>query len=151
MSTLRPPLSSLTPQQLQAIEMLANSESHAQIAQVLGISTKTIQRWLKKPKFTQALADVQLRTVEKAVEAVAEDISGQIQRLVPKAIKTLETYLDDPKARGSDRLRAAQILGNWAGLNQPQIQPERSAEQNLKDYLTYLAANNNGANNNAAN
>ncbi len=131
--------------------MLANGGSHPQVAEALGISTKTIQRWLKKPEFAQALADVQVKTVEKAVEAVATDISGQIQRLVPKAIKTLETYLDDPKARGSDRLRAAQILGNWAGLNQPQIQPEQSAEQNLKDYLTYLAVNNNGANNNAAN
>lgn len=144
-------MSSLTTEQLQAIKMLANGDSHPQIAAALGVSTKTIQRWLKKPEFTQALTDVQVRTLEQTVEAATNDISEKIQRLVPKAIKTLETYLDDPKARGSDRLRAAQILGNWAGLNQPQIQPERSAEQNLKDYLTYLAANNNGANNNAAN
>lgn len=126
--------------------MLANGDSHPRIAADLGVSTKTIQRWLKKPEFAQALTDVQVRTLEQAVEAAAEDISGQLQRLVPKAIKTLETYLDDPKARGSDRLRAAQILGNWAGLNQVLAvkTTEQPAEQNLKDYLNYLASIKNG-------
>lgn len=51
-------MSTLTPQQLQAVQMLAKDKAHAEIASELGIATKTVQRWTKKPEFNQALIDV---------------------------------------------------------------------------------------------
>jgi len=150
------PMSSLTPQQLQAVSMLANGKNHVEIALELGITTKTVQRWIKKPEFAQAVADVQLKAIEKTVERTSEEIARHsqeiIQRLVPKALKVINDYLSDSSAKGSDRLRAVHIVGSWAGLNQQtQVKPEQSAEQNLKDYLSYLEANKNGANSNASN
>lgn len=145
----------MTPKQLQAVSLLGKGKTHAEIASLLGISTKTVQRWTKMLDFAQAVVDVHSRSVEKTVEKTAEDISRHsqevIQRLVPKALMVIHEYLSDPSAKGSDRLRACHILGSWAGLNQVQVKPEQPAEQNLKDYLTYLAANKNGANGNASN
>lgn len=143
-------MSTLTPEQLQAVQMLANGKTHAEIGSELGITTKTMQRWTKKPEFNQALADVQFRTVEKTIERTSEDIAQQsqevIQRLVPRALKVLNEYLGDQNAKGSDRLRACHIIGSWAGLNQAPPKPETEAETQLKDYLTYLSTKNGNPN-----
>jgi predicted transcriptional regulator len=148
-------MSNLTSQQLQAVSLLASGKSKVEVASMLGISTKTVQRWTKIPEFTQAVTDVHSRSVQKVVEKTSEDISRQsqevIQRLVPKALMVIHEYLTDPSAKASDRLKACHIIGSWAGLNQAQVHREQPAEQNLKDYLSYLAANKNGASGNASN
>lgn len=139
-------MSSLTPKQLQAVNLLAKGKTQVEIASLLNISTKTVQRWTRKSEFIQAMADVQLRAVEKTIEKTAEDISRHsqavIQRLVPKALIVIHEYLSNSSAKGSDRLRAVQIIGSWAGLNQAQAKPETEAEMQLKDYLTYLVSKN---------
>lgn len=139
-------MSSLTPKQLQAVNLLAKGKTQIEIASLLGISTKTVQRWTRKPEFIQAIADVQSRAVEKTIEKTAEDISRHsqevIQRLVPKALMVIHEYLNNSSAKGSDRLRAVHIIGSWAGLNQAQVKQETEAETQLKDYLSYLASKN---------
>jgi len=67
----------LTPKQLQTVSWLAQGKTHAEIALSLGISAKTVQQW-KQPEFTQAVADVQSRAIEVAVEETAQNIAGQI-------------------------------------------------------------------------
>lgn len=133
--------------------MLANGQTHADVAAGLGITTKTVGRWCVKPEFAEALSKTQVRAVDKVVERSAEEIARQsqevIQRLVPKALRVLNSYLDDPTAKGSDRLRACHIIGSWAGLNQSQTKQEPTdAEASLKQYMELLAQN--GKNNRPA-
>jgi hypothetical protein len=141
-------MSGFSPEQLQAIQLLANNATHVEVARVLGVSTKTIQRWSKRADFIKALESVQDLALEKTIETSAEDISSRIQNLIPKALNVLEHYIEDSESRGSDRLRACHIVGSWAGLNQirPQTVQQTGAEETLKGYLQYLAnGNNNGS------
>ena len=138
-------MSNLTPQQLEAAALLANHRTNVETAAALGVSSKTIQRWRKIPAFQRAIADVQFKAQEKVIEQASDDIAGQIKTLVPQALAVLQHYLTDETARGPDRLRAVQITANIAGLNQSQLKPETPAEENLKDYLRYLAKNNGNA------
>jgi hypothetical protein len=52
MSTSRP----LTPEQYRGAQLLGEGWKHLDVAEELGTTTKSIQRWLKKPDF-QALVD----------------------------------------------------------------------------------------------
>lgn len=132
-------MSSLTPQQLEALSLLSSGFTQAETAQKLGISVRTVQRWARIPEFAEALEDVKRKAAEKTVEATAENINAHVQKLLPKAIRTLEEILDDDEARNNDKLRASEILGRWGGLAQPQQQQQQSpAEESLKSYLTYL-------------
>jgi len=140
-------MSAFSPEQLQAIQLLANNATHVEVARLLKVSTKTIQRWSKKADFIKALESVQDLALEKTIETSAEDISSRIQNLVPKALTVLEHYIEDSESRGSDRLRACHIVGSWAGLNQsrPQEAQQSGAEETLKGYLQYLAHGKNGS------
>lgn len=82
--------------------------------------------------------------LETTVEATADDIKAKIEQLVPKAIATLETTLSDAKARAADKLRAADIIGKWAGLYQAPLKPDPqlTAEATLKQYLNALEKTN---------
>ena len=142
-------MSSLSSEQLAAVRSLAAGKSQQQTAVALRITKRTVQRWTKIPEFTQAVRDGKDIALEATLKATADDIKAKIERLIPKAITVLETTLDDAKARGADRLRAADIVGKWAGLYQTPPKPEsqQPAEETLKDYLAFLAAKNgNGTN-----
>jgi transposase len=138
-------MSGLTPKQLQAVSEIAKGLTPSAISKDIGVSERTIQRWLKLPEFKAALAEIQERSTTKVIVEVSDDISARIQSVIPKAISTLESYIENPEARGSDRLRACHIIGAWAGLNQPQKQESQNPpEENLKNYLNYLATSTNG-------
>jgi hypothetical protein len=136
-------MSGLTSQQLEAVGLLAKGKTHAETAAALGIVTKTIQRWSKREDFKQAIADVHQQATDKTVERTACDIAEELETLLPEAFNVLRAYLTDTKAKGSDRLRAVHIIGNWAGLNQSQPKQEQTRpEENLKDYLQFLSSKN---------
>jgi hypothetical protein len=136
-------MSGLTPKQLQAVSEIAKGRTPSVISKDIRVSERTIQRWLKLSEFKAALAEIQERSTTKVIVQVSDDISLRIQSLIPKAISTLESYIENPEARAADRLRACHIIGAWAGLNQPQKQePQNPPEENLKSYLNYLASTN---------
>jgi hypothetical protein len=133
-------MSGLTPKQLQAVSEIAKGLTPSAISKDIGVSERTIQRWLKLPEFIEAVDEIRERSTTKVIVETSNDIAVRIQSLVPKAIDTLEHYIESPEARASDRLRACHIIGSWAGLTQPQKQePQNSPEESLKSYLTYLA------------
>ncbi len=133
----------LTEKQLKAVEMTISGTRPEDIGKVLGVSRRTIYRWLDLPDFKEAVNQIQERSTAKLIVQISDDISSRLQSIIPKAISTLESYIENPEARGSDRLRACHIVGSWAGLNQPQKQePQNSPEESLKSYLTYLATSN---------
>ncbi len=117
-------MSSLSAEQLKAVQLLGEDWNQADVARKLKISTKTIQRWLKKPEFQKALEDLQQRTTEKFIESGSEHIATRIQSLLPKSLDVLEEILINPALKPADRLQAARLIGTWSGLGQQKIHPE---------------------------
>ena len=134
-------MSGLTPKQLEAISLLSSGFTQAETARQPNVSERTIHRWMKITAFLEALENTKRKATEKTVEATAENINAHVQKLLPKAIRTLEEILEDDEARNNDKLRASEILGRWGGLGQQQQQQQSPAEDNLKNYLVYLATN----------
>jgi hypothetical protein len=138
-------MSGLTPKQLEAVSGIAKGITPSVIGKSINVSERTVQRWMKLPEFVEAVEEIRERSTVRVVAETAKDVSERIQSLVPKAIDTLESYLDNPEARGSDRLRACHILGSWAGLTQTQkLEPQHPPEETLKAYLYHLATPSNG-------
>jgi FixJ family two-component response regulator len=134
----------LSPEQAQAAAMIAAGQTQGAVAKSIGVSLRTITRWLKLDIFQDAIR----QTTEKTVQVVAEDhtekVKTALSKLVPAALQILARVLVDENARASDKLRAVQIIGDWAGLKQsPQTkEPTTPPEQGLKDYLLYLERTN---------
>ena len=128
---------SLTPDQLQALSLFAQGASSSWIAAKLKVSIRSVQRWQKLPEFTKALTDISAKTTQLTVEATASSISNRIQRLLPKALDTIEYYIENPEAKASDRLRACHLVGTWAGLTQQKIFQDEApqARAGLSDEL----------------
>lgn len=132
--------------QLKALSMFAEGATNSEIAANLKVSQRSIQRWQKLPEFVDGLADIHAKATQSTVEATAANISNRIQKLLPKALDTIEYFIENPEVKSSDRLRACHIVGSWAGLNQIRPQPTQQieAQETLKGYLNYLALNKNG-------
>jgi hypothetical protein len=128
---------SLTPQQLKALSMFAQGASGSEIANELKVSARSIQRWQKLPEFAKGLYDISAKTTQLTVETTASSISNRIQRLLPKALDTIEYYIENPEAKASDRLRACHLVGTWAGLTQQKIFQDEApqASAGLSDEL----------------
>lgn len=137
-------LMSLTRQQLEALSLLSHGFNLQETANKVGVSKRTLQRWVKLAEFIEAKKDVTQQTTARVIEVTAQDVTESIRHLVPKAVRLLEEILDCPEARNTDKLRASEILGRWSGLAQTQQQSQVSGEENLKGYLAYLASKNNG-------
>lgn len=121
----------LTPKQLRAIELLVSEVEQKVIAKELGVSDRTIQRWLKLDEFKEGLEGISYRPVAvSAVEVVNAHQSRRerLESLLDKAIDTLEATLENPDVRTCDRLKAAQMVGDWAGAGK------------LPDYETAIMA-----------
>jgi FixJ family two-component response regulator len=52
-------VSELTPKQLEAVAGIAKGLATRQIAKVVGVSSRTVERWRKLPEFVAALAQIQ--------------------------------------------------------------------------------------------
>jgi transposase len=108
----------LNPEQLKALAMLAEGALSSEIAAKLKVSQRSIQRWQKLPEFVKGIAEIHTKATENTIETTAANISNRIQRLLPKALDTIEYYIENEEAKASDRLRACHLVGSWAGLTQ---------------------------------
>lgn len=104
------------PHQRQIIELVAKGYTHAEIAKIVGVNQLTVHRTVAQPGAQQVLAEEIHRQVsedEKVVEVIKENV------LV--AVKTLAEIVKDTKARGSDRIAAANVLleRRYGKANQP--------------------------------
>jgi hypothetical protein len=123
----------LTLQQLQAIELLSNGKrSQQSIADEVGVTRRTVVRWLANPEFQAALKGVGTNQFvvnpdviepENAIEpeiiqpqksrfSVRERLNG----LIPTIIDETEAILLNPDTRTADKLKSAAMLAKWAGL-----------------------------------
>ena len=112
----------LTPNQIKAAELLSQGASHQEVADAVGVSRRTILRWLNSGEFKNwqyALVN-RPRPAEKVPKPPPSKIktdSLQPSDLVQDALETVRDILCDPDTtRVSDRLKAAGLIGEWAGL-----------------------------------
>jgi transcriptional regulator with XRE-family HTH domain len=113
----------MTPIQIRAAQLLARGLSQGETATQLGISRRTISRWLCKEEFRNLsfglLNSVSPEKVKPEILSRHTDDENEhsdLNSLVPLAIKTLRDILIDQDSRKVDKLRAATLLGEWAGL-----------------------------------
>ena len=115
----------------------ANTED---IAIMCKTSQRTIQRWIKKfqseprvannsisvdcftndkndvsdPLISQESLDIELS--ENLDLTITPKMANRLLRLTEKALVSLENCLSDPEAKPTDKIKAASLIGEWAGL-----------------------------------
>ena len=118
----------LTPQQLQAIELLSNgNRTQESVATEVGVTRRTIVRWLANLEFQAALAGVGSNqfVVNQAVinpeiiqpQQSPVSIRHKLNSLAVTVVEQVEAILTNPESRTADKLKAAQLLGKWCGLD----------------------------------
>lgn len=135
---------SFSDSQLIALKVLSKKGTYKEAAVAAGVNVRTINRWVKLEEFQEALG----RKTEKRLELIQDVVKIselQISDLVPKALIAVREILENPDSRSTDRLKASELVGKWAGLGQANLQLEKTpAEESLKNYLNYLASTENG-------
>jgi transcriptional regulator with XRE-family HTH domain len=111
----------LTPQQLEALELLSQGHTQQATADKIGASRRTITRWLKDEEFSQALQGIKGAqfVVNPEILPVSDSPSAiwrKLNSLVPTVIREVEAILTNPDTRTADKLKAAQLLAKWSGL-----------------------------------
>ena len=118
----------MTPQQVKALQLLAQGLNQQEVADAIGVSRRTISRWLQSPEFKNLsfglVGQVKPPPQPAQAEAIRERLSDPLtpQDLVTDALAAVRDILTDPEARNCDRLKAATLVGEWAGLAQKKSQ-----------------------------
>jgi hypothetical protein len=118
---------SLEPKQVKAANLLAKGQSQTQTAQAIGVSRRTIVRWLSQAEFKNLCfglsGDVQpvARSIhsielEKPIQVRGQSNNLTVEDLVGDALQAVQDILSNPEARPGDRLKAASLIGEWAGM-----------------------------------
>jgi hypothetical protein len=79
----------LTPERERAIVSLVTHPTIEAAAAAVGMSRRSLQRWIKEPCFAAAL--------RAARQSVMESTTNRLRNATGKAVDTLETLLDSPK------------------------------------------------------
>ncbi len=110
----------LSPKQHQAIQALLIQSSVPNAAASVGVSVRSLYRWLDEPAFRLALNTA----LDKSIDAAARGLVG----LTEKAIKVVGTVLDNEQLHPATRLRAADlVLSNMLKLAELRTLAQRVA------------------------
>jgi hypothetical protein len=109
---------SLSDQQTKAIQILSRGGSQDEATKAANVSRRTVIRWLKLPIFKEGLGATSNNRIKKTVEVIQQKENLEIENLVPRALQKVRDILEDDEARKTDVLRAAELIGKWAGLGQ---------------------------------
>ncbi len=106
-STVRTPATSLDAKQILALSQLLQGERPSSVAKHVGVYRSTIWRWLRTPRFAEALAALQ--------DDLTTESRGRVRSLSLDAVEVLGELLDceDPRIR----LAAANSILERAGLD----------------------------------
>jgi transcriptional regulator with XRE-family HTH domain len=114
---------SLTPQQIRSAELLAKGHSQEAVGNIVGVSRRTIVRWLKREDFRNLsfgllgrAAQLPQPSSNPLPESRKQSNVLTPQDLVGDALEAVRGILQDPDSRNSDRLKAAALVGDWVGL-----------------------------------
>ncbi len=134
----------LEPKQIKAAKLLAKGQSQTETAQAIGVSRRTIVRWLSQPEFknlcfglsgeAQPVArSVHSVELEKPIQVRGQSNSLTVEDLVPDALQAVRDILTNPDVRVTDRLKAAALVGQWSGLEHRGKTQELEAFKLLRD------------------
>jgi transcriptional regulator with XRE-family HTH domain len=114
---------SLTPPQIRAAELLAKGHSQQEVGDIVGVSRRTIVRWLKQEDFRNLSFGLLGRVAQSPQQAPqrfpeSRKQSNELtpQDLVCDALEAVRDILQDSDSRNCDRLKAASLVGEWSGL-----------------------------------
>ena len=114
----------LTPKQMQGAELIARGYTHQQIGDAINVSRRTILRWLKQQDFRdlcfglthRAPQPTSQQAPQRSPESCKQSNALAPQDLISDALRAVQEILQDPDSRNCDRLKAAALAGQWAGL-----------------------------------
>jgi|SRR5919199_2415619 hypothetical protein len=114
----------LSSQQKQAAISLARGTPPKEVAEALGLSLRTLQRWKVQPEFKAQMQRIESESGGAIAAQIVENVEVnqlacaaiRAMNLMGKAIDFMELTLASPDSRVSDRLKIAQILGRWNGF-----------------------------------
>ncbi len=115
----------MTPNQIRAAELLSQGLSHQEVAEACNVSRRTILRWLNQGDFKNlSFAMINRQRPAQQAPQRLENANGTNHHssnlkpsdLVADALTTVRDILRDSDVRVADRLRAATLAGEWAGL-----------------------------------
>ena len=95
-------VSELSPKQYTAINALLAQSGVDSAAKQAGVTQRTLYRWLDEPSFRMAL--------NGAFDAALDAAARGLVRLTEKAIRVVESVLDDEQLHPATRLRAADMI-----------------------------------------
>jgi hypothetical protein len=115
----------LTPQQKQAVISLSTGMPAKEVAEALGVSLRSLQRWKVQPEFKAEMQRIESESGGAIATQIVENnveldqlaaTATRAMALMSHALSFMEATLTNPDAKPSDRLRIAQILGKWNGF-----------------------------------
>ncbi len=128
--------------------MLADGIAYHAIASVLGVTTRTVERWAVRSDIKHSVSQARAKVLDTVEEELSQKYKRAIEGMIPLALTTLHRTLKDSEARNSDKLRAVQILGKWYGLEKSPVfvKAENGTEPEalLKQYLGAIGGSENG-------
>lgn len=101
-----------------AADLLARGKTCREVARALGIAEKTLYNWRKRPAVQRAIYNLQQELIDSS------ESTGLA--LMPEAIATLTSIMNDVNARASDRIAASRALLNGAAAYQERKLLERT-------------------------
>ena len=116
----------LTPRQEEAIAALLTGASVQAAAKRVEIGRTTLYRWLKDETFLTAYQEARRQTMAW--------VPGRLQRLVGKAVYTLEHIPDDPEAPAPARVSAARTVLEFTSPDK-EIHPADNCFETVKPGL----------------
>lgn len=113
--------------------MLAQGATQLRVANALKINKRTLTRWLGETEFKTKVAELRGHRFRQAEELVKSGNEIQLQDLIPKALAALKELLENSDTRSSDRLKAVQLIGSWAGFDKIQEHSQKPRAQPIRD------------------
>ncbi len=123
---------SLSPQQLEAIALLGKGTKTSEVAHQLGITQRTVQRWLKDDEFATAVAEIGRQTTRLVVETTSFDLFKELEQATQSSVALLTEMIENPDIRPSDRLKAVDIVRRWGDKHRFEEAMDRDFEQTIR-------------------
>jgi phage terminase small subunit len=115
----------LTPRQRRFVEALLTARSAREAAAMVGVGEKAAYRWLRLPHIKRAIAEAEGQTLE--------EVARRLLNMQGQALQALESVLNDPQAKQSDRIRAIELaLSHVLRLREATALEERLGELERK-------------------
>jgi DNA-binding transcriptional MerR regulator len=95
-------LETLSPNQTQALSLIAANYSKEEVARQTGVTIRTLDRWRKQPEFQRLLRDAIARTFDAAV---AELVVG-----AQESARELKRIISDPDVPSRTKVTAIGVL-----------------------------------------